>query len=429
MAVAALFIMVSTSAEAKTELTPAALQQIKTVFVIAMENHNFTQPVTQTSPPQILGNPAAPYLNSLVTPGSPNSAQVSYATRYYSAGVGVHPSEANYVWQEAATDFNFNSDADPSAGTGNLYTVPHFTAQLNAAGIAWKNYQENLQMTTGPQFSAWGTSASVINPYYGTGLYYYAAKHNPMVFFTDTQTQNVYELSALFSDLSNHSVGRYNWITPNLYNDAHNALPDGFTYGGTTYTGEQAAIAQGDNFLATVVPQIMASAAYEDNGLIVIWWDETECGDTTNNTMPEIIISPLAKGNAYASSVEYNHSSDLKTMAEIFGLGFVSNSIPTGAVNVVNGTTYNYVANVNDLSDMFKRLAIQGLTRLDTGGVRLTLMGLPGQSYSVLTSDTMAAPLSEWTVIGGGTFGSGNEIFTDPAAVGHAGRYYVLRAE
>ncbi len=182
MAVAALFIMVSTSAEAKTELTPAALQQIKTVFVIAMENHNFTQPVTPTSPPQILGNPAAPYLNSLVTPGSPNSAQVSYATRYYSAGVGVHPSEANYVWQEAATDFNFNSDADPSAGTGNLYTVPHFTAQLNAAGIAWKNYQENLQMTTGPQFSAWGTSASVINPYYGTGLYYYAAKHNPMVF-------------------------------------------------------------------------------------------------------------------------------------------------------------------------------------------------------------------------------------------------------
>lgn len=33
---------------------------IKTVFVIAMENHNWTQPASQTSPGQIFGNPAAP---------------------------------------------------------------------------------------------------------------------------------------------------------------------------------------------------------------------------------------------------------------------------------------------------------------------------------------------------------------------------------
>src|SRR5207248_6520458 len=55
---------------------------IKTVFVIAMENHNWTQPTSQTSPGQILGNPAAPYINSLVTPGNPNAAQVSYASNY-----------------------------------------------------------------------------------------------------------------------------------------------------------------------------------------------------------------------------------------------------------------------------------------------------------------------------------------------------------
>src|ERR1700674_5381769 len=64
--------------------------QIKTVFVIAMENHNWTQPASQTSPGQILGNPAAPFINSLVTPGNPNAAQVSYASNYLNAGQRIH---------------------------------------------------------------------------------------------------------------------------------------------------------------------------------------------------------------------------------------------------------------------------------------------------------------------------------------------------
>ena len=63
---------------------PPPLQQIKTVFVIALENHDWTQSCPDCSPQQILGNPAAPYVNSLVTPGNSNAAQVSYATAYYS---------------------------------------------------------------------------------------------------------------------------------------------------------------------------------------------------------------------------------------------------------------------------------------------------------------------------------------------------------
>ena len=41
---------------------------IKTVFVIAMENHNWTQPANQFSGPiqQIFQNPNAPFINSLV---------------------------------------------------------------------------------------------------------------------------------------------------------------------------------------------------------------------------------------------------------------------------------------------------------------------------------------------------------------------------
>src|SRR5215813_3843999 len=77
---------------------------IQTVFVIAMENHNWSQPASQTSPGQILNNPAAPYINSLVTPGNANAAQTSYASNYQNTGTGIHPSEPNYIWAEAGSN-------------------------------------------------------------------------------------------------------------------------------------------------------------------------------------------------------------------------------------------------------------------------------------------------------------------------------------
>jgi hypothetical protein len=52
--------------------------QIQTVFVIAMESHYWMQPSSLTSPQQILGNPAAPYINSPLTPGNPNAQMVAY---------------------------------------------------------------------------------------------------------------------------------------------------------------------------------------------------------------------------------------------------------------------------------------------------------------------------------------------------------------
>ncbi|MDR3455810.1 MAG: alkaline phosphatase family protein [Verrucomicrobiae bacterium] len=344
------------------------------IFVIAMENHNFTQPAAQTSPQPILGNPAAPYINSLLTPGNPNAAQVSYALNYLNSGTGVHPSEPNYVWAEAGSDFGFHSDADPAAANGNTFydnapglvskitangsTVPfwhfnytpHLTGQLTGAGIPWKNYQEDIQLTTGATKSASGTNGPV-NPFYGTTQYNYAAKHNPMAFFAESASLNLYPLAQLFTDLSSHAVGKYNWITPNQYNDAHTTLNGGFTYNGTHYTGDSANIAQGDNFLAQVVPEIMASKAYQNNGVIIIWWDETEGGDDTARTLQEVVISPLAKGNAYASPVLLSHSSDIKTVEEIFGLPLINNPIPVTETNNYSG--YNNVATVNDLSDLF----------------------------------------------------------------------------
>src|ERR1700682_5395016 len=46
----------------------ASAQEVKKIFAIAMENHNWTQPANQFGPgiQQIYNNPNAPFINSLV---------------------------------------------------------------------------------------------------------------------------------------------------------------------------------------------------------------------------------------------------------------------------------------------------------------------------------------------------------------------------
>ena len=82
---------------------------------------------------------------------------------------------------------------------------------------------------------------------------------------------------------------------------------------------------------------IEASQAYQNNGLIVLWWDETEGGDDPSRTIPEIIISPSAKGNAYTNNIRYTHSSDLLTLQKIYGVG----------------SCLRDACNATDLSDLF----------------------------------------------------------------------------
>ena len=380
-----------------TQTLTNRMASVQTVFVIALENHNFTQPTPTSSPEQLLGNPAAPYFNSLITPGNSNATQVSYCTHYYNAGIGVHGSEPNYVWAEAGSDFGVHTDNDPSTGSGNIFNVPHLAAELNAAGIPWRNFQEDVQYSSSPIISASGSGVAV-NPYNGSTDYLYAVKHNAMAFFSDTETQNVYPLTNFLYQLTNNQVGRYNWITPDEYNEMHSSLSS-FTYHGTTYTGDQAAVAEGDNFLSIFVPEIMASQAYRSNGVIIIWSDETEGGDTTSYTLPEVIISPLAKGNAYASTLEYSHSSDLRTMLEVFSLNFFSNSIPASETRAA-GTGYNNISTVNDFADLFANYVAPASFKIDKSSgssFNLSFILETNQSYRVLTATQVNEPLTNWT--------------------------------
>lgn len=270
------------------------------------------------------------------------------------------------------------NDNDPYVEPGgNNQNAPHLSGLLQEAGISWKSYQEDIDLTsdksavlppnqwTVPLSSFSGTLATYTNPYNGSHQYNFAAKHDGHLFFTDTNGGNdptpsnplvshYAPLQQLQIDLAKNTVARYNLITPDQYNDMHTALTDGFTYRGVYYTDDAAKIAQGDNFLSIIIPQIMASKAYKNNGLIIIWFDETE-GTNQNDfshTLTEIVISPLAKGNAYNSTLNYTHSSDLKSLQELFGVyapggGFL------GDANAPD---------TNDLSDLFKPGALTPTT-------------------------------------------------------------------
>src|SRR6266576_3460960 len=101
----------------------AGAEEIKTVFVIAMENHNWTQPANQFTGgiQQIYQNPNAPFINSLVN-GTAYvildgkavnlSDQTAYAAAYHNvlatpsgSNPHIHPSEPSYIWAEAGTNF------------------------------------------------------------------------------------------------------------------------------------------------------------------------------------------------------------------------------------------------------------------------------------------------------------------------------------
>jgi len=391
-----------------------------TVFVIDLENRNFTAGTDTSGGSVVFGNAAAPYINSLITPGNPNAAQVSYAPCYHNvlatatgANPSIHPSEPNYLWQESGTNYGVANDNDPYGTNKQVQVIANFLAGnpsvsgqnlsglLQVAGVSWKSYQEGIDMqsTTGgnvnlggatltntvlpqsqwtvPLVSFSGNNAAYTNPYNGSHQWNFACKHCGSLFYTITNgstvatantspsnplAQNYAPLEQLANDLSNNTVARYVLITPDQFNDMHTALSSGFTYNGTHYTGDLAQVAQGDNFLSIIVPRIMASQAYQNNGAIIIWTDETEGTNQNdfNHTLTEIVISPLAKGNGYASPLNYTHSSDLNTLQKIFQ---VTANTATGYLNDAANASNSSGASTgagfgtgtaSDMSDLFQ---------------------------------------------------------------------------
>jgi hypothetical protein len=72
----------------------------------------------------------------------------------------------------------------------------------------------------------------------------------------------------------------------------------------------------GDTWLSIEIPKILNSQAYQNNGAIIITWDE----GTANAAGPygTIILSSWAKGGGYAISNRLDHTATFRTLQEIF---------------------------------------------------------------------------------------------------------------
>ena len=259
---------------------------IKTVFVIVMENHNWSD---------IQGSASAPYINGTLLP------LAAHAENYYDNPTHVHPSEPNYIWMEAGSNLGITNDNEPAS---NYQTTPdHLVTQLETAGLDWRSYQEDMPSGC---------------PVRGRGLY--APKHNPMIYFTDVSgnppsttasrcIEHVRPYTELAADLSADHVAAYNFIIPDLCDDMHN----------NSGCGSGDAVSHGDTWLAHNVPAILDSNAYKQGGALFITWDESEGGESP---IGMIVLSPFAK-TGYANSVRYYHSSLLRSVEEIFGLPYL----------------------------------------------------------------------------------------------------------
>jgi len=278
--------------------SPTGLMKVTgPIFVIVMEN---------TSWSQIKGSEDAPYINSLLS-----HPQASYATNYNNPP-GTHPSLGNYLWMEAGTRFGITDDNDPTDPDNQIKGSDHLVKQLKSAGISWKTYQENISGTNCP--------LNTSKPY--------APKHNPFVYFDDVTEgfspaspyciAHVRPFKELAHDLTSNQVAKYVFITPNLCNDMHDSCAP-----------INNRIRQGDIWLQSVVPAILASSTYQNNGALIITWDEagyTWMPNSGDGPIGFILLSPQAKGNGYSNSIYYNHGSLLRTIEMNNGLPYLSDA-------------------------------------------------------------------------------------------------------
>jgi phosphatidylinositol-3-phosphatase len=275
-------------------VTPSPSGGISTVFLIVMENHDWST---------IKGSSSAPYLNSLLT--RPDAA---YAGNYHNVPTGssLHPSEPNYLWLEGATnvypDHTFTTDDAPSA-SNSTSSVLHLVTLLQATGTPWKSYMEDISGSDCPI-----SNSGNYTPRHNGILFFQDVVGNPPSSSTSSCQQHVRPYSELAGDLSNNRVSAYNVLIPNLCDDMHsNSCP-----------GSSDVIKQGDDWLAANLPVILNSSVYQGgHALVAITWDE---GGSGNNPIGLILLSPKTKGNGYTNSIAYSHASWVKTVEQIFGL-------------------------------------------------------------------------------------------------------------
>jgi Phosphoesterase family len=220
----------------------------------------------------------------------------------------------------------FKSAAGPEAPAGQngcVYptSVPTIFNQLDAAHVPWKLYAQDLgnpdptgsathdagtqycgapDATVGP---TGGSSTSYPNPSSANATDQYVAKHNPLPWFEsvlqsgDCDAQHLANLldpsNGLYHDLqSQGTTPGLSLIIPNNCSNGHDAVCAGNNLSGgwsnpttpnapVNYTG---GLYSADLFLEHIIPEIEASPAFRDGGLIDVTFDEAYPQFTYSNS-------------------------------------------------------------------------------------------------------------------------------------------------
>ena len=239
------------------------------------------------------------------------------------------------------------SAAGPNAAAGQngcVYpaSVPTLFNQLDAAGVSWKGYAQDLGnpdasstgtlaspgtgqthdagiAVCGAPYASPGTTGSTANPNPGSAnaTDQYVPKHFPFPWFEsilqsgDCNSTHIASLfdptNGLYHDLqSEATTPAFSWISPNNCSDAHDAVCHGNNLSGgfadpntpnppVNYTG---GLYAADLFLEHVVPEIEASPAFKDGGLIDITFDEAFPPFTfTRQQLRELDDRPADRGD------------------------------------------------------------------------------------------------------------------------------------
>lgn len=265
-----------------TSEASAASPAFSHVFVVVEENHSYAQ---------VVGNPSMPYLNLLIN-------NYGLATQYYA---NAHPSLPNYLWLTSGGNDGITTDVCPAT-----VAQDNIVRHLDAAGITWKSYAENL-----PSVGFMGCS--------GSGGY--VARHNPFVYFSDvknssTDQTNIVPFTQFATDLAQDSFPRLSFIVPNLCNDAHDC-----------------ALSVADSWLNTNIGPLLNSSLFQPggDGVLIILFDEGTDGTYGGGQIEWVIVGPNVK-QGYRSTTFYQHQNTLRLVLE--GLGV--SSFPQAAATASN---------------------------------------------------------------------------------------------
>lgn len=324
--------------------TPAT-PPIKHVFVIVLENEGFDATFTRAASNSFLGR---------ILP-----AQGALLNQYY--GIG-HESDDNYLAMISGQAPNPLTQADcvlyadflslgvtvppgQAVGLGCVFprSVHTISDQLDSQGLSWKGYMEDMgnvpsreTATCGhPTLNGQDHTQSAVP---GDG---YATRHNPFVYFHSIIDDRAYcarhviGLGALDTDLqSAASTPNLSFIVPDLCDDGHDFPCKNEQLGSSAFNDI-------DTFLRTWVPKIQQSAAFRNDGLLAVLFDESSgagtdaascCGELPgpNSPLPGILglgggrtgavlLSPFIKPGT-VSATPYNHYSLLASLEQTFGL-------------------------------------------------------------------------------------------------------------